>query len=113
MWKVQVSNMALAYEGNTDLAFDTTVLRNYGNKYAEIAKKLNSMATDLDNCLQQLEESGWTTPAGTAFHKMAQTNWKENIEKYADLLDTLKDILDQASSKYDVLVTNHIEMTKI
>lgn len=80
---------------------------------AEIAKDLRNMATKLDNCLQQLEASGWTTPAGTAFHKMAQTNWEENIEKYADLLDTLKDILDQASAKYDNLVTNHIEMTKI
>lgn len=105
--------MALSYEGNTDLAFDTTVLRDYGNRYAEIAKDLRSMASKLDDCLQQLEESGWTTPAGTAFHKMAQTNWEENIEKYADLLDTLKDILDQASKKYDNLVINHIENTKI
>lgn len=105
--------MALAYEGNTDLAFDTTVLREYGNRYAQIAKDLRSMAQRLDDCLQALEDSGWTTPAGTAFHKMAQTNWEENIEKYADLLDTLKDILDQASKKYDNLVTNHIEKTKI
>jgi len=105
--------MALAYEGNTDLAFDTTVLREYGNRYAQIAKDLRSMAQRLDDCLQALEDSGWTTPAGTAFHKMAQTNWEENIEKYADLLDTLKEILDQASKKYDNLVTNHIEKTKI
>ncbi len=105
--------MALAHEGNTDLAFDTTVLRDYGNRYAEIAKSLRSMASKLDDCLQELEDSGWTTPAGTAFHKMAQTNWEDNIEKYADLLDTLKDILDQASKKYDNLVTNHIEKTKI
>jgi len=105
--------MALAYEGNTDLAFDTTVLRDYGNRYAEIAKNLRSMASKLDGCLQQLEESGWTTPAGTAFHKMAKTNWEENIKKYADLLDTLKDILDQSSKKYDNLVVNHIEKTKI
>lgn len=105
--------MALAHEGNTDLAFDTTVLRDYGNRYAEIAKSLRSMASKLDDCLQELEDSGWTTPAGTAFHKMAQTNWEDNIEKYADLLDTLKDILDQASKKYDSLVTNHIEKIKI
>lgn len=105
--------MALANEGNTDLAFDTTALRQYGSRYGQIAKDLRGMSTRLDNCLTELKESGWTTPAGTAFHKMAQTNWEENIEKYADLLDTLKDILDQASAKYDNLVTNHIEMTKI
>lgn len=113
MRKVQVNDMTLAHEGNTDLAFDTTVLRDYGNRYAEIAKSLRSMSSKLDDCLQELEDSGWTTPAGTAFHKMAQTNWEDNIEKYADLLDTLKDILDQASKKYDSLVTNHIEKTKI
>lgn len=105
--------MALAYEGNTDLAFDTTVLREYGKRYAQIANDLRSMAQRLDDCLQALEDSGWTTPAGTAFHKMSQTNWEKNIEKYADLLDTLKNILDQSSKKYDDLVTNHIEKTKI
>ena len=51
--------MALAYEGNTDLAFDTTVLREYGNRYAQIAKDLRSMAQRLDDCLQALEDSGW------------------------------------------------------
>lgn len=105
--------MALAHEGNTDLAFDTTVLRNYGNRYSQIANDLRGMSSRLDDCLQELKESGWTTPAGTAFHKMAQTNWEENIEKYADLLDTLKDILDQAAKKYDNLVSDHIEKTKL
>lgn len=105
--------MALAYEGNTDLAFDTSVMREYGNRYSQIASDLRDMAQKLDECLQELEDSGWTTPAGTAFHKMAQTNWEENIEKYADLLDTLKDILDQAAKKYDNLVVNYIETTKI
>jgi len=105
--------MALAYEGNTDLAFDTTVLRNCGSKYTEIAEKLRNMATNLDDCLSELEKSGWTTPAGTAFHKMTKTNWQENIEKYADLLDTLSEIIEQASNEYDTLVTEHIEKTVI
>lgn len=105
--------MALAYEGNTDLAFDTTILRNNGKKYGKIAGDLRNMAEKLDDCLRQLKESGWTTPAGTAFHEMVQENWKENMEKYANLLDTLKEILDQAADKYDNLVTNHIEQTKL
>lgn len=105
--------MALAHEGNTDLAFDTTTLRDYGNRYGQIAEDLRNMSSRLDDCLTQLKESGWTTPAGTAFHKMAATNWEENIEKYADLLDTLNEILQQAAKDYDNLVTNHIENTKI
>lgn len=105
--------MALANEGNTSLAFDTTTLRQYGNKYGLIAGDLRRMSANLDACLRELKESGWTTPAGSAFHKMAETNWEQNIKKYADLLDTLKDILDHASRQYDNLVTNHIEKTKL
>lgn len=105
--------MALAHEGNTNLAFDTAVLQDYGNRYGQIAEDLRNMATNLDNCLQELKDNGWTTPAGTAFYKMTQTNWKDNIDKYANLLDTLKNILAQAATEYDNLVTNHIEKTKI
>lgn len=103
---------ALAYE-KADLAFDTGALRQYGSEYANIAKELRDMATKLDNCLSDLKENGWTTPAGTAFHKMTETNWKNNIEKYAALLDTLKSILDDAANQYDQLVSNHIEQTKL
>lgn len=105
--------MSLAYEGNTDLAFDTTVLREYGNRYGQIAEDLRNMSSRLDDCLTQLKESGWTTPAGSAFQKMVETNWEENIKKYADLLDTLDSILQQAAKEYDNLVVNHIEKTKI
>lgn len=103
--------MALENEGNTDLAFDTTALSTYGDRYGDIANELRVMAQKLDKCLLELEQSGWTTPAGSAFHQMVQTSWEENIEKYADLLDTLKVILKQASKEYDSLVTNYIEQT--
>ncbi|MEG0091907.1 MAG: WXG100 family type VII secretion target [Oscillospiraceae bacterium] len=105
--------MALAYEGDTSLAFDTTQMKEYGTRYAVIAKELRDMAKKLDDCLKELSESGWTTPAGSAFHKMAQTNWEDNIEKYADLLDTLKDILEKSVKEYDDLTTKHIEITTI
>ena len=105
--------MSLEGEKNTDLAFDTTTLKDYGEKYATIASDLRDMAIKLDNCLEELEKTGWTTPAGTAFHKMVQTNWKDNIEKYAALLDTLKKAIDYAAGKYDKLVVDYIETTKI
>lgn len=105
--------MALAHEGNTDLAFDTGVLREYGRRYGQIADDLRGMSAKLDNCLTELKDSGWTTAAGTVFQKMAETNWEQNIEKYASLLDTLKEILDQSAEKYDNLVSNHIERTVI
>lgn len=105
--------MALSYEGNTSLAFDTSVLREYGNRYGNIATELRDMAGKLDNCLSDLEQSGWTTPAGTAFHEMVNTNWKENIEKYAALLETLNSCLVSAAAEYDTLVSDHIEQTQL
>lgn len=103
--------MELQYEGNTDLAFDTLVMKQYAKKYGEIAEDLRNMAESLDDTLATLTEEGWTTPAGSAFHKMTKTNWKENIEKYASLLDTLKKILETSAKEYDNLVANHIEKT--
>ena len=88
-------------------------LRKQGGEYKKIADELRTMATDLDNCIAELKDSGWTTPAGSAFHDMVTTNWKDNIEKYASMLDTLQEILDNAATQYDGLVTNHIELTKL
>lgn len=106
-------SMALAHESNVSLAFDTTIFRQYGSKYGQISTDLCEMAKKLDDCLADLESSGWTTPAGSAFHQMVSTNWEENIKKYADLLDTLKKIMDDAASQYDGLSDNHIERTRL
>lgn len=105
--------MALAYEGNTSLAFDTDALRKCGTEYADVSKELSEMASKLDGYLTQLKSSGWTTPAGTAFHAMVNTNWKTNVDKYADLLDTLQGILEEAATQYDDLVTDHIEALQL
>ena len=105
--------MALADEGKTDLAFDTDVLREYGAKYGAIADELRDMSAQLDSCLTELKDSGWTTPAGTAFHKMVETGWEENIKRYADLLDTLEKIMLDASRQYESLVVDHIQNTKL
>lgn len=105
--------MTIAYERNTSLAVDTNVLSKCGDEYLDIANQLIDMATELDNCLLDLKENGWTTEAGSAFQKMTETNWKQNIEKYADLLITLDGILKSATTKYEDLITNHIEQTKL
>lgn len=40
--------MAIAYEGNTDLAFDTGILRKAASEYEQVANDLQSMAAKLD-----------------------------------------------------------------
>lgn len=105
--------MALAYEGNTDLAFDTSVLKSAAKEYENVAKELRKMAADLDVLIKNLKDKGWTTPAGTAFYEMTDTNWSKNIEKYAALLDTLNNILKNAAVDYDDLMTDYVRRTKV
>lgn len=105
--------MALAYESNTDLAFDTLVLKQAANDYARVAEELRTMAGNLDDLILNLKDSGWTTPAGTAFYEMTNTNWSKNIEKYAALLETLETILNEAADDYDELMSSYVRTTKV
>ena len=105
--------MAIAYEGNTDLAFDTGVLRKAAGEYKQIASDLRDMSSKLDSLLSGLQSRGWTTPAGTAFYEMTNTNWEKNIEKYASLLDTLDGILIKAADEYESLMSSYVRTTKV
>ncbi|MCM1543144.1 MAG: WXG100 family type VII secretion target [Blautia sp.] len=105
--------MAIAYEGNTDLGFDTGILRKAAGEYRQVAADLKGMASRLDSLLFSLKEDGWTTPAGTAFYEMTNTNWEQNIEKYVSLLETLNSILISAAEEYDGLVADHIRTTSV
>ena len=105
--------MSIAGERNTDLGFDTGVLRKAAREYSEIADELTDMATELDRLLSALKSEGWTTSAGSAFHEMTNTNWKDNINKYANLLDTLNSILLNAADEYEQLEDNYIATTKV
>lgn len=105
--------MALQYESNTSLAFDTDVFRECGKKYAEIAGAMRNYATNLDKILSDLASAGWSTPAGEAFYEMTKINWSADIEKYAALLNTLQSILNDAARRYDSLVANNIETLRL
>ena len=96
--------MAIAYEKNTDLAFDTGILRKAATEYANVAE---------ESLIQALKDQGWTTPTGTAFYEMTNVNWKNNIEKYAALLCTLESILNEAAGQYEDLMANHVRETQL
>ncbi|MBR2190594.1 MAG: WXG100 family type VII secretion target [Eubacterium sp.] len=98
--------MSLAYEGNTSLAYDTEAMRSCANRYGEIAEELDELSKNLDTKLKLLSSSGWTTPAGSAFHKMTDRSWQKNIRKYTNLLRTLKKILKSAANEYDDLTSD-------
>lgn len=103
--------MNMAYEAGTNLAFDTDLMRKSAQEYSEIAKELRQMSGKLNGLLENLKENGWTTKAGSLFHELVNTNWNDNIELYASMLDTLNDILMESADEYDLLVTESIRQT--
>lgn len=105
--------MSVAYESNTSLAFDTSAMKNAAREYKEVAMELRMMASRLDILLVRLKKKGWSTPAGTAFYGMIKTNWEENIEKYASLLETLNNILLKSAKEYEELMVDYVRTTKI
>lgn len=105
-------NSRLAYQKG-DLIFDTGALRWAAGEYGDVAGDLRTTVKDLEDLLKGLKDSGWTTPAGTAFFDMTNTNWSDNIEKYASLLETLQSILVSAANDYEALVRDSIETTKL
>lgn len=105
--------MSLAYEGNTDLAFNTEELRACGDEYYNVAMNLRSMLAQINECIIVLKETGWTTEAGEVFAKIVNSNWSDNIKKYILLLENLKIILYKAADKYDCLVTEDIDKIQI
>lgn len=48
--------MAIAYERNTDLAFNTEVFKKAAQNYKDIASELRSMANKLDKLLTELKK---------------------------------------------------------
>ncbi len=105
--------MSIANERNTDLGVDTAVLRKAAREYADVADELSKIAENLDSLLAQLASEGWTTQAGKVFQEMTKTNWKNNIKKYTELLDTLNSILIRAADDYEELIVDYIQTTKV
>lgn len=105
--------MALAYEQNTDLAFNTEVLKQAANRYDELAKDIREITSELDNLILDLRDKGWTTSAGKIFYEMTKTNWSQNMEKYAALLETMGNILKESADKYDELMNDYVRKTKV
>ena len=104
---------SLAYEKNVSLAFDTEVMRECASNYAEVAETLETLSTELTECLQDLTATGWTTPAGTAFSEMVDTDWSKSLAKYISLMNTLSEVLTTSAKEYDNLVTYDIDKVKL
>lgn len=105
--------MSIAYEANTDIGFDTQFLYDAANDYGTCANDLRTNASQLSALIEKLVEDGWTTDAGKTFLSLTKDEWAVELEKYAVLLDSLKDILMLAVEQYDNLVMYDIHNTKI
>lgn len=95
----------IAYESNNDLCFDTEAFRSAAKVYREKAQTLNDIKSDLIAMIDQLQSVGWKSAAGRAFLNNLQSNWGDDIRRYADLMDMLADCIDQASASFENLRT--------
>lgn len=103
----------MGYSDNTDLAFDTELLKKCATEFADIAQELRGLASNLDARISALQATGWTTQAGRAFYKMTETNWRLEIEKYAAMLEAFKEALNRSAREYDHLVENEISKVEL
>lgn len=93
----------IAYEGNNDLSFDTEVFDRAAKVYREKSEQLGMIKNDLLNMIEQLKDGGWKSAAGKAFYGNLHANWADDIQRYADLMETLAECIEEASRAYEDL----------
>lgn len=105
--------MELSSEKNVDLGYDTDLIRDTAKVFADNASLIRDLMDKMDTCLTNLTSTEWTTNAGKAFEAMVDSNWKQNMNRYAGLLEMFDQALRESADKYDELTTDYIETTKL
>lgn len=99
--------------GTVNLKFDTELLKRCSKNYDTFAQDLDTLADSLQNTIDELESSGWDTPAGKKFQEKFVGDWKSSFDVYLDMLRTLSQMLDTAATDYQDLYDNDISQLKI
>lgn len=81
------------------LEFDLERLSAMSEKLEKVAEELSGTGASLQEKMEQLRK-GWNTPAGKAFFENQTTSWTDEVEKYIQILQTMKSMIDYASEEY-------------
>ncbi|MBO5238623.1 MAG: WXG100 family type VII secretion target [Lachnospiraceae bacterium] len=96
--------MNTAYQGNNDLCFDTGVFETVAANLRNDATELQTILTDLTDAVETLKDD-WKSKASDTFFELVSDEWANDLSRYADLVDTLAEILEFAATTYGDLET--------
>lgn len=96
--------MSIAYNSKNDLCFDTDVFTTVAKNLRTNATELETILTDLTGAVDDLKVD-WKSKASDKFFELVSDEWATDLGRYADLVDTLADILEGAVVTYGDLET--------
>ena len=96
-----------------DLKYDTITMRKTASFYKDIAWRMRNLSSTLKKQITMLKDECWKSDAGTAFLKMYEDGWADNVEKYVLILEEMAVQLNQAAQEYDTVTAKLREIEGI
>lgn len=88
--------------GNDTLKFDVASFRTMSDKIQETITELEEKNQSMLEAFEQIKEK-WNTPAGRSYMQKINLDWLDDVEKYAVLLNAVKELLNEAATEYEAL----------
>ena len=81
------------------LAFHLDELQGFSTTVETLKEELEELSDDIRKEMETLN-AGWNTPAGREFFQKQDYQWAAEVKKYIGILETLREMIDFAGSKY-------------
>lgn len=92
----------MAFGQPNKLIFDVSEINRMYKKVDDTITELEKKKNKLLQALVELK-NGWNTPAGKSFINSVDIDWANQIDKYIDALETLRDMLENAKTEFSEL----------
>lgn len=86
-----------------DFKVDTDAFQTAISKYDSEIKEINKIKQNINGTLGTLRDNGWNSKAGEAALKEFEALCTNNIDKYINILETLKGVLSQSGTEFENL----------
>lgn len=86
-----------------DFKVDTDAFQTAISKYGSEIEKINEIKININGILTNLKDNGWNSEAGKAALKEFEELCTDNIDKYMNIAETLKDVLSQSGAEFENL----------
>lgn len=85
------------------LKLDLDQLNDTIRVYNTSITDLKASFSEMEKAVNTLKNSGWKSPAATAFFQLFDTSWKKNMERQLKIMGHLKSCLDGAKTDYQAV----------